>query len=352
MERDVVIVIPAYQPDVEIMSKFLEDVKENFANIVIVDDGSGDEYESFFSQLKADGYDVLTHNVNKGKGRALKTAISHVQTAYPDAIGMVTADCDGQHIVTDILNVVAKLKENPETLVIGSRNFEDKQVPLRSSFGNKMTRGIFAAFVGIKITDTQSGLRAFGRNIMKIFQEVAGERYEYETNMLIECKQKDIEIAEVVISTIYIQNNALSHFNPIKDSIIIYKLFFKFILSALSSFVIDIGLFTLLVCTLPDSVEFGVVTKIVVATVIARIISSLYNYFVNSKMVFKKSNRSSIYKYYVLVIFQMLVSAFAVSGIYDHLGGNTTIIKLLVDMIIFIVNFNLQREWVFKSNPK
>lgn len=348
MEKDVVIVIPAYQPNEKIMSEFMVEVKENFEHIVVVNDGSGDEYDNFFKRLKDDGYDVLTHSVNLGKGRALKTAINHVLNAYPDAIGMVTADCDGQHIVKDIQNVVAKLKENPNRLVIGSRNFDEEHVPLRSSFGNKMTRGIFAAFVGIKITDTQSGLRAFGTDIMKTFLRVAGERYEYETNMLIECKEKEIKIEEVVISTVYIDNNATSHFNPIKDSIIIYKLFLKFIIAAFSSFIIDIGLFSLLVCTLPE-MSCGIVTKIVVATVIARVISSLYNFFVNSKMVFKKANHSSIVKYYALVLVQMFVSAFAVSAIYDNLGGSATFIKLIVDTIIFIVNFYLQREWVFKK---
>lgn len=348
MEKDVVIVIPAYQPNEKIMSEFMVEVKENFEHIVIVNDGSGDEYDNFFKRLKDDGYDVLTHSVNLGKGRALKTAINHVLNAYPDAIGMVSADCDGQHIVKDIQNVVAKLKENPNRLVIGSRNFDEEHVPLRSSFGNKMTRGVFAAFVGIKITDTQSGLRAFGTDIMKTFLRVAGERYEYETNMLIECKEKDIKIEEVVISTVYIDNNATSHFNPIKDSINIYKLFLKFIIAAFSSFIIDIGLFSLLVCTLPE-MDCGIVTKIVVSTVIARIISSLYNFFVNSKMVFKKANHSSIVKYYILVIVQMFVSAFAVSALYDNLGGSATFIKLLVDTVIFIVNFYLQREWVFKK---
>lgn len=352
MEKDVVIVIPAYQPNEKIMSEFMAEVKENFEHIVIVNDGSGDEYDNFFKRMKADGYDVLTHSVNLGKGRALKTAINHVLNAYPEAIGMVTADCDGQHIVKDIKNVVTKLKENTETLVIGSRDFNDEKVPLRSSFGNKLTRGIFAAFLGIKITDTQSGLRAFGRNVMKTFLRVAGERYEYETNMLIECKQKDIKIEEVVISTIYIDNNSLSHFNPIKDSFIIYKLFVKFILAALSSFVIDILLFSFLVCSLPDSMNCGIVTKIVAATIIARVVSSLYNYFVNSKVVFKKANKSSIVKYYILVLVQMLISAFAVSGLYDHLGGSATFIKIFVDIIIFLVNFYVQREWVFKSESK
>lgn len=349
MEQEVVIVIPAYQPDEKIMSAFMAEVKQTFAHIVVVNDGSGEPYDAFFNQLKAEGYDVISHAVNLGKGRAIKTAINHVLTAYPDALGMVTADCDGQHIVPDILNVVKSLKENPDALIIGSRNFDEEQVPLRSSFGNKLTRGVFAAFVGIKITDTQSGLRAFGREVMKTFLRVPGERYEYETKMLIECKEKDISLEEVGISTVYIQNNALSHFNPIKDSFIIYRLFLNFILAALSSFIIDIGLFTAFVWLLPDTLSCGIVTKIVVATVIARVLSSLYNYVVNSKMVFKKARRSSIMRYYALVVMQMLVSAFAVSAIFEHLGGNATGIKLVVDTLIFLVNFYVQREWVFKK---
>ena len=345
---DIVIIIPSYKPEREIMMEFIGKVKSNFKNIVVVDDGSGKEYREFFDNLQNEGIVVLRHYINFGKGRGIKTAFNYVLNNYPDILGVVTADCDGQHYIEDIIKCAEKLKENPKKLVIGYRNFDEKQVPFRSRFGNKITRGVFNTFVGIKITDTQSGLRAFGKNTMETFLRTAGERYEYETNMLIDCKEKDIEIAEVPISTVYIKNNSGSHFNPIKDSIIIYKLFAKYIISSLSSFIVDILLFTLFVSLLPK-INLKGITEIVIATILARIISATYNFIINSKVVFKNQNQNSIIKYFILCIVQMFISAFAVSELYKVLNMDSTLIKVIVDTVIFIINFVIQREWVFKK---
>ena len=114
----------------------------------------------------------------------------------------------------------------------------------------------------------------------------------------------------------------------------------KYTFSAGSSFVIDIALFTL----------FNYLIKnILVSTILARIISSLYNYFINSKYVFKKYNKSSIIKYYILVIVQMFVSGISVTLLSNLLPSiNDSIIKVFVDIIIFIVNYIVQKEVVFK----
>lgn len=345
---EIVIIIPAYKPHEKIMSDFMKELKENFKNIVIVDDGSGEEYQKFFNQFETMGILVLRHHVNMGKGRAIKTAFNYSLNTYPHLLGAVTADCDGQHTVSDIKKCIEKLKEDPKKLVIGTRNFDEKNVPFKSRYGNKITRNMFAAFVGIKITDTQSGLRAFGTENMKIFLTTSGERYEYETNMLIECKEKSIEIAEVPIDTIYINNNELSHFNPLRDSILIYKLFLKYILASLSSFFVDIVLFTILMHLLPD-ISFGIITTIVLATIIARIFSSAYNFTINAKVVFKNKGKSSVIKYFTLVVIQMFISAFLVSEIFKVTNLNSTTLKIGVDILIFIANFVIQREWVFKS---
>lgn len=345
---DIVIIIPSYKPNKEIMMEFIQKVKVKFKNIVIVDDGSGEEYAKFFEDIKNEGTIILKHHINFGKGRGIKTAFNYVLNNYPDIIGVVTADCDGQHYVEDIVKCAEKLRENPEKIVIGHRNFNEKQVPFRSRFGNKITRGVFNTFVGIKITDTQSGLRAFGKKAMKTFLTTAGERYEYETNVLIDCKEKDIGIVEVPISTVYISNNSGSHFNPIKDSIMIYKLFAKYIISSISSFILDILLYTVFVNLLPE-IKNEIITKIVVATVIARIISAAYNFIVNSKVVFRNKNKDSVIKYFILSGVQMFISAFAVSKLFELLHINSTVIKVIVDTIIFVVNFIIQREWVFKK---
>ena len=344
--KDVLVVIPTLDPNEKIMSDFLDKLKKMFSNILVVNDGSKKKYDKFFSKLEKDGIVVLKHYKNYGKGRALKYALNHILNEYPDCKAIVTADSDGQHSPEDILKVANKTKANPKAYVLGCRDFKQSNVPFKSRYGNVITRNIFKIFIGLKITDTQTGLRGMSPEVAAKFLDTVGERFEYETNTLIECKESDIPIVEETIETIYINDNSESHFNPIKDSIRIYKLFIKYIVSAVSSFVLDILLFAIFMKVLPKSVSYRIIT----ATVIARIISSLYNYLINSKMVFKKSEKSSIVKYFILVIIQMFASGFIVDALSKHVFSfNPTIIKVIVDSVIFVVNFFVQREWVFKK---
>lgn len=345
---DIFIIIPSYKPDKEIMWQFLKLLKQRFKKIIVVNDGSGEEYNYFFEQIEnKEKIIVLKHYLNFGKGRAIKTAFNYIlNNKDNNTIGAITADCDGQHKVEDILKCAEKLKKESNKLIIGTRDFDENHVPLKSRYGNKLTRSIIKIFVGINITDTQSGLRGFGIGVMKKLLLTKGERYEYETNMLIDCKENSIDILEVPISTVYINKNSSSHFSPIKDSIMIYKIFIKYIISSISSFIIDLLLFTLFVKLIPE-VRIWKITDIVIATIIARIISSLYNFFVNANIVFKNQTKKSMIKYFILVIIQMFVSAFVVSKLFELLKINSTLIKLCVDTIIFVINFIIQREWIF-----
>ncbi len=341
--NDLVIVVPSYKPNEKIMQEFIDKLSKEFNNIVIVDDGSGEEYQKFFASFKKDIV-VLKHYINLGKGRAIKTAFNYCLNTYPNIKGVITCDCDGQHSVKDIKKCAKVLLENPFKLVIGVRNFDLEQVPFKSRYGNKITRAMFSLFVGINITDTQSGLRGFGKKTMEKFLDLAGERYEYETNMLIATKNEGIEIAEVAIETIYIGKNETSHFNPVKDAFLIYKLFFKYIFASLSSFIIDILLFNLFLKILPN-----ITLEIVIATIISRVISSLYNYKINESLVFKNKTKLSSLKYFSLVIIAMCLSAFLVTYLNKLLNINVTILKIIVDLVIFMINFVVQREWVFKK---
>lgn len=348
MINDVCVIIPAFNPDEKLFVKFAKEVVQNFSKIVVVNDGSDEECNSIFEKVAqvSSNIVILKHSVNLGKGRALKTAFNYVLNAYPDCVGSVAADCDGQHGIDDVINCAESLKENPSSLVIGVRDFNKKDVPFKSRYGNKITRIIFKLFIGLSIKDTQTGLRALSNELMRIFMNTNGERYEYETNMLIECKQNNIPIEQVPISTIYIEKNQTSKFNPIKDSLSIYKLFGKYIISALSSFVIDIILFNIFLMLLN---KYDVPNGIIIATVVARIISSLCNFKINAKMVFKNMNKTSLIRYIILVILQMIVSAFTVDYLSKFIPINVTIIKVIVDLIIFVVNFVVQREFVFKQ---
>jgi putative flippase GtrA len=337
---DIIVVIPSYKPDIDIMSNFMKELRKEFKNIVIVNDGSGKEYDNFFDTFE--DIAVLKHCVNLGKGRAIKTAFNYIHNTYPNFKCIVTADCDGQHTIEDIKKCGQAAIKNPSSLILGVRDFNQDDVPKKSRYGNKITRNIFKIFIGLNITDTQTGLRAFSKKLVEQFITTNGERYEYETNMLIDCKVHDISIKEITIKTVYINNNKTSHFNPLRDSIMIYKLFVKYIISSLSSFLLDIALFTLFVNIITNN--------ILIATIMARIISSLYNFFINGRLVFKKISRESLIKYAILVIIQMFISGYTVSYLSNILHISSTLIKVIVDSIIFVINFIIQREWVFKKN--
>ena len=178
--------------------------------------------------------------------------------------------------------------------------------------------------------------------------DVSGDRFEYETNVLLELKNMGAEYKEVKIETVYLENNKSSHFRPFHDTVKIMSLMLKYCASSTISFAADILLFTLLhkFCT----------AGILVSTIVARLISSVVNFFLNKKLVFKTSAsvKKTLVRYYALAIPTMLVSAFA-TKLFALLFAVpessliVTLIKIVVDILIFVFNFRVQKRWVFKK---
>lgn len=350
---EIPVIIPAYEPDEKLIVLLQHLQEAGIAHIVVVDDGSGSDYRTLFERAEAmEGCIVLTHTVNLGKGRALKTAFNYCLMQYPDMAGCVTADSDGQHTPKDILACMKKLWDNPDALILGCRNFDAKDVPARSSFGNKCTRKVLQYLIGISVSDTQTGLRAIPSSFMETLMNVKGERFEFETNMLIETKNRNIPIQEVPVETIYIEENKTSHFNPIKDSIRIYMIFGKFLFSSLSSSVLDLLLFHFFCQVLQGASGFlQDLPYIVGATIMARIISAIYNFLINYKVVFKSraNMAATAVKYCLLAICQMLCSAFLVNGLFSLFGGYEVAVKMPVDVFLFFLSFVIQREFVYRK---
>lgn len=155
-QQKIVILIPALNPNEKLIELVKELISNQFQNIIVVNDGSKEEYNKYFEEAKKLGAIILKHAVNLGKGRALKTGFNEYLERFHNLIGVVTADSDGQHKVEDIKKISKKLLQNPSSLVLGYRNFDEKRVPFRSKFGNKITRKVFSFFTGINIQDTQT----------------------------------------------------------------------------------------------------------------------------------------------------------------------------------------------------
>ncbi|MGN1179627.1 MAG: glycosyltransferase [Suilimivivens sp.] len=347
--RQIPVIIPSYEPDEKLL-QLLAALRENgFLQIVLVDDGSGEEYQHFFDQAEKE-FDchVIHHESNCGKGRALKTAFTFVLHEFPDSVGSITADSDGQHTPECILACAEALLANPDCLIMGCRCFDKENVPARSEFGNKCTRVVMKYLAGVSVSDTQTGLRGIPAPFMKELLSVKGDRFEFETNMLMETKRNKVSIVEVPIQTIYIEENKTSHFNPIKDSLRIYMIFGKFLFSSLSSSVLDLILFTIL-CYLLKGQQWGRITYIMVATVFARVISAVYNYSVNYRVVFESRNSvgSTMVRYFLLAVVQMCCSALLVNFLYPLFGGMEVLVKIPVDVLLFFISFVIQREFVY-----
>lgn len=360
---NVVILIPSLNPDEKLVNYVKELAGYGFPKILVVNDGSSSDYDCFFEECAAfEQCTVIRHEVNRGKGRALKTGMTYYLEHFADEYGgIVMGDADGQHALKDTAHIAEMIEEMPDTLVLGSRDFDLPNVPKRSRFGNKTTTLVFALLYGQRINDTQTGLRGIPNALMPWLIEIDGERFEYEMNMLIECRTRKVPIVETPIETIYLDDNSSSHFNPIRDSLKVYWLllgrFIKYLCSSLVSSVVDILVYTLLVTLiLPHNLVGGVL----LATVIARVISSTCNFFINRRIVFKKHGdlTKSIAKYFALVIALILASSALVSGIRDLLNlipewnlqtKDTPLIKICVDMMLGIVSYNVQKRWVFKK---
>lgn len=358
-----VMLIPAYKPDDKLISYVKSLSEAGFNKIIVVDDGGGKEFAPIFDEVRAmDECVVLTHEVNRGKGRALKTGLSYYIENCEGFDGVITGDADGQHTLKDTLTVAKLMGENDKALILGSRNFDGDNVPARSRFGNKMTSVVFRIFHGKKIGDTQTGLRGIPNAIIPGLIDIEGERYEYEMNMLVDCAANNIEMIETPIETVYIDDNSSSHFNAVRDSIRVYfllmKTFLLYIMSSIIAYTVEIIVFRILIGILPSSREVAIGGWFLkaFATAPARIISSLVNFLINKIFVFKKSGEQakSMLRYVILVVgvwalSTTLVWLFGDIVFHGSSDNQQTLIKMVIDTLLVVVTFTMQRVWVFKK---
>ena len=350
-------VVPSLNPDRRLKSTMEGLLETGFADVILVNDGSTPETLPYFQELnRLPQVTLLTHPVNRGKGAAMKTAFTWLLEHWPDCPGVVTVDGDGQHHPEDALACARRMLEREE-VVLGCRDFSRPEVPPRSRMGNRITRGVFKVFCGMTISDTQTGLRAIPRRYLEELTAVAGDRYEYETNMLLAMKDRHIPWGETPIRTIYLEENRSSHFHAVRDSWRIYKLilahFFRYTLSSLASAVADTGLFGLLSALLAGLLAGTALTA--AATAGARILSSLLNFSLNRWVVFQSRGPlgRSLARYYALALPLLLAQFLLTEGVFRaaHIADRQTILRTVIYAVVmtvlFVGSYVIQHRWVF-----
>ena len=352
------VVLPSLDPDEKLIRVVDGLLEYGFTDIILVNDGSKAENLHYFTDLAAEHSQItlLHHEVNKGKGAALKNAFRYFLENRPEGIGVVTVDGDDQHHPEDTKRCCEQMMASGN-IVLGCRDFTLDHVPARSRFGNHTTSAIFKIFVGMTISDTQTGLRAIPRKQLEFINTVSGDRFEYETNMLLAMKENGIDFDEVKIRTVYIEENKSSHFRVIHDSWRIYKLilkhFFRYTASSLISSVVDTVGYAALSAILKNIVSDFALTA--VAGVSARVISSLLNFFMNKKLVFNTniSTGKAMARYFALAIPQMAAQVLLTQGVYSLLSIPVeatflrTLVYVVVMTILFVLSYIIQQRWVF-----
>lgn len=350
------VIIPSLDPDEKLLGVVDSLLAVGFTDLILVNDGSHPECVHYFEEAAArPNVTVLTHEVNKGKGRAMKTAFAYVQEHRPESTGVVTVDGDGQHLAKDVLRVAEAMEAQPGKLHLGVRDFSLPQVPARSRTGNNLTKGVLRLFCGVKVSDSQTGLRAASRKLLPFLLSIQGDRYEYETQMLLDARRSGIALAETVIETVYIEQNQTSHYRPLRDSMRIMKLIVKYLVSSLIATVLDLAIFTVLNFLLPAAMSKE--ARLFTATAVARVFSTVVNYYINRKYVFRDNGsvKTSLIRYYILAAGQMVCSYGLLSllnTLFNATRGAQTILKMVADLILFLINYQVQLRWVFACNKK
>ena len=362
------VLIPSLSPNERLSAYVKELLAADFGLVLVVDDGSAAEYQPIFDEIA--GWErcaVLHHDVNKGKGAALRTGFAYIrdQTAQQ---GIITADSDGQHTVPDTLKLTAELGNQNEVL-LGSRNFSgnNSNIPPKSRIGNRLTSWIFRVLYGHWLPDTQTGLRAFHRNLIDFLLSITGDRFEYEMNMLIQCTARNIPLRSITIETIYHDDNKSTHFHPIFDSWRVYKLllgnFFRYSAASILSFLVDYAVLSLLMFwVFADSqysftyilgIQFSF--RALVAAPIARLCSAPVNFLLNRDYVFQSGkDKGAAGRYIVLAVCSLVVTTIVfafldqfVTAYFLHI-----LLKIIIDVAMYVVNYRIQKAWVFPQKKE
>jgi len=337
---EIPILIPAYKPGEHLAGLVADLLRLGAGPIIVVDDGSGSDFDLRFRTIAAlPGVSVIHNAVNLGKGAALKMGMNYALVQFPKCTGVVTADADGQHHPDDIIRVSGVLRKNSRALIMGVRTF-DRTVPWKSRIGNNFTRALMRLIVGQKVSDTQTGLRGIPSALIPHLLRVTSSGYEFELDMLMACKHQGCPVVQVPIRTIYVDDNRGSHFHPIFDSMRIYFLLLRFSALSLATAILDNVIF---------AVTYSVTGSIGESQITGRFVAMMFNYLGARHAVFHSQQRHAIVfpKYASLVIANGILSYVIIQFLHFRIGFSTISSKLVAEGLLFIANFAIQRDFVF-----
>lgn len=211
-EKQCCVIIPTYN-NASFLDAVINDVLSYSDDVIVVNDGSTDSTLEILS--KYNKVSIISYPVNKGKGHALKTGFREAWArGYRYAI---TIDSDGQHYAKDLNAFLKLIDDQPNSIIIGARNLNQKNMNSKSGFANKFSNFWFKVTTGLDMPDTQSGYRLYPLEPLHNMRFFSG-RYEFEVEVLVRASWKGVGISTAPIDVYYPpREERVSHFRPFKD---------------------------------------------------------------------------------------------------------------------------------------
>ena len=209
----ITVVIPVYnQPDC--LRDVVARCQEEHSRVLVVDDGSAQPVEPLLEGLAVE---VIRHDTNRGKGQAIRTAARHLRQRGDTH--MITIDADGQHYPEDLPRFLETIERHPDALIVGVRDFERATVPGASRFGRKF--GNFWVWVqtGTRVSDIQSGFRAYP---LATLDQVPcrAQAYAFEVEIVVRALWGGVKVHEVPVRVHYPKpEQRVSHFHKFHDNL-------------------------------------------------------------------------------------------------------------------------------------
>lgn len=338
------VIIPAYNPRPDLAS-FVRELMALGMHAVVVTyaaSAAGNKpVPDALSSLEHCHVLQLEHT-GHSRGRALKAGFSYIRDNLPDLSGIVTVDMDQPVTAQDVFTVAQAIETDRNEILLGCFA-KNRVVP--EPVASRIIRVSFALLAGIRVADPRTGLRGFPVSMLPWLLDHHPDQDGSEPGLLLVARRYGIGIRQVMLEPAQrqpAQRISLAGFMRI------YALLIMFSLSSLVSYLFDIGIYALLIGTVfSKSQNDG--TAILFSTVAARVFSSLLNFAINKRIVFRdlRSDHTILVRYITLTLLRMFASYAGVYALTTALGADSRIVKIGVDLILFFIGFRVQQNWVF-----
>ncbi|HEX2835174.1 MAG TPA: glycosyltransferase family 2 protein [Thermoanaerobaculia bacterium] len=205
-------IIPALNAE-RTLGKVVQATREQLADVLVIDDGSTDRTSDVAREA---GAVVLRHEVNRGKGAALKTGFAYALERNGDAV--ITLDADGQHLPGEIPKFLAEWERSHADLIIGGRAHLFQHMLPRRRNANRFSAWCISKAAGVPVADSQSGFRLYSSALLRALQ-LHTDGFDMESEVIVRAGRRGMKIVSIPIELGFVDGIATSHYKPLKDTL-------------------------------------------------------------------------------------------------------------------------------------